>query len=138
MDKYQEFVSLWNKLEEFVKRERQKPMVMFQPGPSLPTELEGRIFCFNAGRGMSAKDQDLLLIGIEEIIDKVDYMTCHIYVEKDTPTAPGANYPQPTHPSVREYTIDELAALLTGLDIYLNPEKQSAPETTHISNTTKH
>lgn len=142
MSDWQTVIDLHTKLAAYVKKHNLKPLLMLKPGNSVPDTLGNRIFSFNAGGGIGSHGNELAIIGIEETIGKETLMVCHFYVIKDRESQHAVDYPVINGRRAPEFTVDELAALLTGLELFIdtvdNPGLEPANEPTHTPPRTLH
>lgn len=128
MKDWQAVVDLHTKLTEYVQLHNLKPTIMLKAGNSVPASLHNRIFSFNAGNGGDNHGNDLLIIGIEESVNTETVMACYLYVVKDRESQHALQYPETNGVKRPEFTIDELATLLTGLELCVESDHTPEPE----------
>jgi len=128
MKDYQSVVKLHTDLTEYVRKHNLKPTIMLKGGNSVPKSLDKRIFSFNAGLGGDNYGNNLLIIGIEETIGDQTVMACYFYVLKDRESTHSTNYPVTDGQVTPDFSVEELAALLTGLELLLATDTNPQPE----------
>ena len=128
MKDWQAVVDLHTKLTAYVRKHNLKPTIMLKAGNSVPESMHNRIFSFNAGGGFGTNDNEFLAIGIEESINTETVMVCFLCVPKDFPATHVTQYPETKGVQRPEFTIDELATLLTGLELCVDTDHKPEPE----------
>lgn len=128
MKDYYSVVAVHGKLTEYVRKHDLKPTIMLKSGNSVPKTLEKRIFSFNAGTGVGTYGNELLIISIEELIGDETVIACYFYVTKDRESTHATQYPETKGRVTPEFTTDELAALLTGLELCVDTDTNPQPE----------
>ncbi|MNG47082.1 hypothetical protein D3C79_49490 [compost metagenome] len=133
MKDYQSVVKLHTDLTEYVRKHNLQPTIMLKSGNSVPKSLDKRIFSFNSGGGTDSHDNKLLIISIEETIGDKAVVACYFYVLKDHESPHYTNYPVTDGQVTPDFSVEELAALLTGLELLLATDTNPQPETANDS-----
>lgn len=137
MKDWQAVVDLHTKLTAYVHKHNLKPVIMLKAGNSVPESLHNRIFSFNAGDGMDHLNNTLLLISIEESTHNGDVMVSYLCVMRDCESQHAMRYPATNGKVAPEFTIDELATLLTGLELCVESDHKPEPEDPSFNPTSK-